>query len=187
MKMATGSQSAVPATPMKSGGTRGDDSTAVLITPQPDPIAESNDEEMDEEYDDYLEEKAPAPAVVTPETPEDAVMSAVRSGGSRSLTRSLASEVEDDAPPVTRNLADEPDDMNSPKRADYGPGAFEDSGKEELRVRAPKTPRDGGTDDSADPETTSDVSDGLPVGNDPEPGPLGPGRSSQVAPDDSPV
>ncbi|EGZ15039.1 hypothetical protein PHYSODRAFT_250193 [Phytophthora sojae] len=150
--MATGSQSAVPATPMKSGGTRGDDSTAVLITPQPDPIAErdvsfvepmtgsdAKDEEMDEEYDDYLEEKAPAPAVVTPETPEDAVMSAVRSGGSRSLARSLSSEVEDDAPPITRNLADELDDVNSPKRADYGPGAFEDSGMEALHARAPKT------------------------------------------------
>ncbi|EGZ07041.1 hypothetical protein PHYSODRAFT_251861 [Phytophthora sojae] len=124
--MATGSQSAVPATPMKSGGTRGDDSTAVLITPQPDPIAERNvsfDEPMtgSDAKDEEMDEKAPAPAVVTPETPEDAVMFAVRSGGSRSLARSLASEVEDDAPPITRNLANELDDANSPKRADYGP------------------------------------------------------------------
>ncbi|EGZ27023.1 hypothetical protein PHYSODRAFT_320881 [Phytophthora sojae] len=138
-KMATGSQSAVPATPMKSGGTRGDDSTAVLITPQPDPIAERNvsfdepmtgsdakDEEMDEEYDDYLEEKAPTPAVVTPETPEDAGMSAGRSGGSRSLARSLASKLEDDAPPVSRNLADELDDVDGPEPAYDDMEAFED-------------------------------------------------------------
>ncbi|EGZ09339.1 hypothetical protein PHYSODRAFT_339685 [Phytophthora sojae] len=136
-KMATGSQSAVPATPMKSGGTRGDDSTAVLITPQPGPIAERNvsfdepmtgsdakDEEMDEEYDDYLEEKAPA--VVTPETPEDAAMSAGRSGGSRSLARSVASELEDDAPPISRNLADELDDVDGPEPAYDDMEEFED-------------------------------------------------------------
>ncbi|EGZ06488.1 hypothetical protein PHYSODRAFT_532075 [Phytophthora sojae] len=138
--MAKGSQSAVPATPMKSGGTRGDDSTAALITPQLDPIAErhvsfdesmtgsdAKDEEMDEEYDDYLEEKAPAPAVVTPETPEDAVMSAGRSGGSRSLAHSLASELEDDAPPVSRNLADELDDVDGPEPAYDDMEEFEDS------------------------------------------------------------
>ncbi|KAE9262799.1 hypothetical protein PR003_g33404 [Phytophthora rubi] len=92
--MAKGSSSTVPATPMKSGGTRGDDSTAALITPQLESIAErtvsfdepmngsdAKDDEMNEDYDDYLEEKAPAPAVVTPETPEDAVMSAGRSDG----------------------------------------------------------------------------------------------------------
>ncbi|EGZ16371.1 hypothetical protein PHYSODRAFT_334561, partial [Phytophthora sojae] len=81
---------------------------------------------MDEEYGDYLEEKAPAPAVVTPETPEDAVMSAGRSGGSRSLARSLASELEDDTPPVSRNLADELDDVDDPEPAYDDMEEFED-------------------------------------------------------------
>ncbi|GMF39367.1 unnamed protein product [Phytophthora fragariaefolia] len=86
--MANGSSSAVPATPMKSGGTRGDNSSTALITPQPDSIAErsvrfddasmtgsdaKDDEDLNEgNYD--LEEKAPAPMTVTPDTPEDAVM-----------------------------------------------------------------------------------------------------------------
>ncbi|KAG6623631.1 Eukaryotic/viral aspartic protease [Phytophthora cinnamomi] len=67
--------------------------------------------DMDEDYNDYLEEKAPAPAVVTPETPEDAVLSAGRSAGTRSLSRNLAVELDDDARSVTRNLADELDDF----------------------------------------------------------------------------
>ncbi|EGZ29606.1 hypothetical protein PHYSODRAFT_469588 [Phytophthora sojae] len=130
--MAKGSQSAVPATPMKSGGTRGDDSTAALITPQLDPIAErhvsfdesmtgsdAKDEEMDEDYDDYLEEKAPAPAVVTPETPEDAGGAA----GARAPWRAL----EDDAPPVSRNLAEELDDVDGPEPAYDEMEEFEDS------------------------------------------------------------
>ncbi|KAE9274830.1 hypothetical protein PF008_g29490 [Phytophthora fragariae] len=105
---------------MKSGGTRGDDSTAALITPQLELFAErtvsfdesmngsdAKDGEMNEDYDDYLEEKAPAPAVVTPETLEDAVISAGCSGGTRSLSRSLTSELDEDALPVSRNLVDE--------------------------------------------------------------------------------
>ncbi|KAE8968941.1 hypothetical protein PF005_g28572 [Phytophthora fragariae] len=105
---------------MKSGGTRGDDSTAALITPQLELFAErtvsfdesmngsdAKDGEMNEDYDDYLEEKAPAPAVVTPETLEDTVISAGCSGGTRSLSRSLTSELDEDALPVSRNLVDE--------------------------------------------------------------------------------
>ncbi|EGZ11056.1 hypothetical protein PHYSODRAFT_518814 [Phytophthora sojae] len=88
--------------------------------------SDATDEELDGEYDDYLEEKAPAPAVVTPETPEDAVISAGRSGGSRSLARSLASELEDDAPPVSRNLADELDDVDGPETAYDDMEEFED-------------------------------------------------------------
>ncbi|GMF45186.1 unnamed protein product [Phytophthora lilii] len=38
--MAKGSRSAVPATPMKSGGTRSDDPNAALITPHLAPITE---------------------------------------------------------------------------------------------------------------------------------------------------
>ncbi|KAE8970740.1 hypothetical protein PR002_g27022 [Phytophthora rubi] len=109
---------------MKSGGTRGDDSTAALITPQLELFAErtvsfdesmngsdAKDEEMNEDYDDYLEEKAPAPAVVTPETPEDGVISAGCSGGTRSLSRNLTSELDEDALPVSRNLVDELDEV----------------------------------------------------------------------------
>ncbi|KAE9168129.1 hypothetical protein PF005_g28514 [Phytophthora fragariae] len=109
---------------MKSGGTRGDDSTAALITPQLELFAErtvsfdesmngsdAKDEDMNEDYDDYLEEKAPAPAVVTPETPEDAVLSAGCSGGTRSLSRNLTSELDEDALPVSRNLVDELDEV----------------------------------------------------------------------------
>ncbi|GMF28033.1 unnamed protein product [Phytophthora lilii] len=47
-----------------------------------------------EDYED-LEEEAPALAVVTPDTPEDAILSAERSGGSRSLSRNLADELEE--------------------------------------------------------------------------------------------
>ncbi|KAE8900396.1 hypothetical protein PF003_g15384 [Phytophthora fragariae] len=132
---------------MKSGGTRGDDSTAALITPQLESIAErtvsfdesmngsdAKDEEMNEDYDDYLEEKAPAPAVVTPETPEDAVMSTGRSGGTRSLSRSLASELDEDAPPVSRNLVDELDDV-----AGLEP-AYEDFEDFENSTEDPKSP-----------------------------------------------
>ncbi|KAG6578293.1 Eukaryotic/viral aspartic protease [Phytophthora cinnamomi] len=125
---------------MKTGGTRGDDSTAALITPHLDPIAErtvsfddsmtgsdAKDEEMDEDYDDYLEEKAPAPAVVTPETPEDAVLSAGRSAGTRSLSRNLAVELDDDTRSVTRNLADELDDVDGPGPAYDDLEDFEDA------------------------------------------------------------
>ncbi|GMF42269.1 unnamed protein product [Phytophthora lilii] len=51
-----------------------------------------------EDYED-LEEKAPALAVVTPDTPEDAILSAGRSGGSRPLSRNLADELEEVAGP----------------------------------------------------------------------------------------
>ncbi|KAG6622358.1 uncharacterized protein IUM83_05252 [Phytophthora cinnamomi] len=125
---------------MKTGGTRGDDATAALITPHLDPIAErtvsfddsmtgsdAKDEEMDEDYDDYLEEKAPALAVVTPETPEDAVLSAGRSVGTRSLSRNLAVELDDDTRSVTRNLADELDDVDGPGPAYDDLEDFEDA------------------------------------------------------------
>ncbi|GMF33964.1 unnamed protein product [Phytophthora lilii] len=85
---------------MKFGGTRGDDPNAALITPHLAPITErsvsfedsadgSNAKDEMEDYED-LEEKAPALAVVTPDTPEDAILSAGRSGGSRSLSQNLA-------------------------------------------------------------------------------------------------
>ncbi|GMF59985.1 unnamed protein product [Phytophthora fragariaefolia] len=90
--MAKGSSSAVPATPMKSGETRGDNSSTALITSQLDSIVERsvsfNDDSMtgsdakdDEDLNEgnyELEEKAPAPMAVTPDTPEDAVMLAGR-------------------------------------------------------------------------------------------------------------
>ncbi|GMF27111.1 unnamed protein product [Phytophthora fragariaefolia] len=95
--MAKGSNSAVPATPMKSGGTRGDNSSTALITPEIDSIAErsvscddesmtgsvaKDDEDLDEGNCD-LEEKAPSPMAVTPDTPEDTVMFAGRRRGVR--------------------------------------------------------------------------------------------------------
>ncbi|GMF53321.1 unnamed protein product [Phytophthora fragariaefolia] len=99
--MAKGSCSAVPATSMKSGGTRGDNSSMALITPPLESIAErsvsfdddsmtgsdaKDDEDLNEgNYD--LVEKAPAPMVVTPDTPGDAVMFAGRRGGVRPLLR----------------------------------------------------------------------------------------------------
>ncbi|GMF31090.1 unnamed protein product [Phytophthora fragariaefolia] len=42
MKMAKGSSSAVPATSMKSGAPRGDNSSTAVITPQLDSIAEGS-------------------------------------------------------------------------------------------------------------------------------------------------
>ncbi|GMF18544.1 unnamed protein product [Phytophthora lilii] len=107
--MAKGSRSAVPATPMKSGGTRGDDPNAALITPHSAPITErslsfedsADGSDAKDEMEDYedLEEKAPALAVVTPDTPEDTILSAGRSGGSRSLSRNLADDLEEVAGP----------------------------------------------------------------------------------------
>ncbi|GMF60465.1 unnamed protein product [Phytophthora lilii] len=94
--MAKGSRSAVPATPMKSGGTRGDDSNAALITPHLEPITErsvsfkdsADGSDAKDEMKDYedLEEKAPALAVVTPDVPEDAILSAGCNGDSRYLS-----------------------------------------------------------------------------------------------------
>ncbi|GMF34370.1 unnamed protein product [Phytophthora lilii] len=91
--MAKGSRSAVPATPMKSGGTRSDGSNAALITHPPhlEPITErsvsfeapADGSDAKDEMEDYedLEEKAPALAVVTPDVPKAAILSAGRSGG----------------------------------------------------------------------------------------------------------
>ncbi|KAJ8507443.1 hypothetical protein ON010_g18968 [Phytophthora cinnamomi] len=89
--------------------------------------SDTKDEEMDEDYDDFLEEMAPAPAVVTPETPEDAVPSAGRSAGTRWLSRNLAVEFDDDARSVTRNLADELDDVDGPGPAYDDLEDFEDA------------------------------------------------------------
>ncbi|GMF18422.1 unnamed protein product [Phytophthora fragariaefolia] len=128
--MAKGSSSAVPATPMKSGGTRGDNSSTALITPQLDSIAErsvsfdddsmtgsdaKDDEDLNKgNYD--LEEKAPAPMAVTPDTPEDAVMFAGRNGGVRPLSRYLVDEFnEDDGPePAHEDIEDDDDNPKSP-------------------------------------------------------------------------
>ncbi|GMF48421.1 unnamed protein product [Phytophthora fragariaefolia] len=123
--MAKGSSSAVPATPMKSGGMRGDNSSRALITPQLDSIAErsvsfdddsmtgsdaKDDEDLNEDNYD-LEEKAPASMTVTPDTPEDAVMFAGRSGGVRPLSRNLVDEFnEDDGPePAYEDFEDDGD------------------------------------------------------------------------------
>ncbi|GMF36542.1 unnamed protein product [Phytophthora lilii] len=107
--MTKGSRSAVPATPMKSGGMRGDDSNAALMTPHltlinersvsfEDSVDGSDAKDEMEDYED-LEEKAPALAVVTPDTSEDAILSAGRSGGSRSLSQNLADGLEEVAGP----------------------------------------------------------------------------------------
>ncbi|KAE8902544.1 hypothetical protein PF003_g13537 [Phytophthora fragariae] len=88
--------SAVPATPMKTSGARDDEPSSAPETPRMAVIAERSvsfeDDSADdldtnmEEYDD-LEEKAHAPAVVTPETPEGAIVTTTRSGGTQSLSR----------------------------------------------------------------------------------------------------
>ncbi|GMG18306.1 unnamed protein product [Phytophthora fragariaefolia] len=84
-----------------------------LIPPQLDSIAErsvsfdddsmtgsdAKDDEDLNEGNSELEEKAPAPMAVAPDTPEDAVMFAGRSGGVRPLSRNLVDEFnEDDGP-----------------------------------------------------------------------------------------
>ncbi|GMF20216.1 unnamed protein product [Phytophthora fragariaefolia] len=128
--MAKGSSSAVPATPMKSGGTRGDNSSTALIPPQLDPIAErsitfddysmtgseaKDDENLNEgNYD--LEEKAPAPMAVTPDTPEDAVMFAGRSGEVRPLSRNLVDKF-NGPEPAYEDFEDDGDNPKSPKVA----------------------------------------------------------------------
>ncbi|GMF45634.1 unnamed protein product [Phytophthora fragariaefolia] len=126
--MAKGSSSAVPATPMKSGGTRGDNSSTALITPQLDSIAErsvsfdddsmtGSDAQDDEDLNEgnYYLEKAPVPMAVTPDTPEDAVMFAGRSGGVRPLSRNLGDEFnEDDGPePAYEDVGDDDDNSKS--------------------------------------------------------------------------
>ncbi|GMF60210.1 unnamed protein product [Phytophthora fragariaefolia] len=128
--MAKGSSSAKPATPMKAGGTRGDNSSTALITPQLDSIVErsvsfdddsmtGSDAKDDEDLNEgnyELEEKAPAPMTVTPDTPEDAVMFAGRSGGVRPLSRNLVDEFnEDDGPePAYEDFGDDGDNSKSP-------------------------------------------------------------------------
>ncbi|GMF52907.1 unnamed protein product [Phytophthora fragariaefolia] len=115
---------------MRSGGTCGDSSSTTLITPRLDSIAErsvsfdddsmtgsdaKDDEDLNEgNYD--LEEKAPAPMAVTPDTPEDAVMFAGRSGGVRPLSRNLVDEFnEDDGPePAYEDFEDDGDNSKSP-------------------------------------------------------------------------
>ncbi|KAE9334005.1 hypothetical protein PR003_g13746 [Phytophthora rubi] len=67
-----------------------------------------------EEYDD-LEEKAHAPAVVTPETPEGAIVTTTRSGGTRSLSRNLAKELDDVARPDPAYSDDDDDDYGEEK------------------------------------------------------------------------
>ncbi|GMF51144.1 unnamed protein product [Phytophthora fragariaefolia] len=114
---------------MKSGGTRGDNSSTALITPQLDSIAErfvsfdddsmtgsnaKDDEDLnDGNYD--LEEKAPAPMAVTRGSPEDAVMFAGRSGGVHPLSRNLVDEFDkDDGPePVYEDFENDDDNPKS--------------------------------------------------------------------------
>ncbi|KAE9034104.1 hypothetical protein PR002_g8320 [Phytophthora rubi] len=67
-----------------------------------------------EEYDD-LEAKANAPAVVTPETPEGAIVTTTRSGGTRSLSRNLAKELADVARPDPAYSDDDDDDYGEEK------------------------------------------------------------------------
>ncbi|KAE9260974.1 hypothetical protein PF008_g32966, partial [Phytophthora fragariae] len=74
---------------MKTSGARDDEPSSAPETPRMAVIAERSvsfeDDSADdldtnmEEYDD-LEEKAHAPAVVTPETPEGAIVTTTRSG-----------------------------------------------------------------------------------------------------------
>ncbi|GMF50322.1 unnamed protein product [Phytophthora fragariaefolia] len=113
---------------MKSGGTRGDNSSTALITPQLDSIAERsvsfNDDSMtgsdakdDEDFNEGkydLEEKAAAPMAVTPDVPEDVVMFARRRGGVRPLSRNLVDEFNEDDDPVPA-YEDFEDDGDNPK------------------------------------------------------------------------
>ncbi|GMF45419.1 unnamed protein product [Phytophthora fragariaefolia] len=61
-------------------------------------------------------EKAPAPMAVTPDTPEDAVMFAGRSGGIRPLSRNLVDEFnkDDDPEPVYEDVEDDGDNSKLP-------------------------------------------------------------------------
>ncbi|POM71680.1 Hypothetical protein PHPALM_11721 [Phytophthora palmivora] len=107
--MAKGGKSAVPATPMKSSGTRTEPtvhpgsslstpptSRLVTIAERPgsfdEAVGYSDAKEDDDE--EYLEEKAAMPALS-----EAAVVSVGRSGGVRSLARNLTEELDDEAGP----------------------------------------------------------------------------------------
>ncbi|KAG3089759.1 hypothetical protein PI124_g7406 [Phytophthora idaei] len=105
--------SAVPPTPTKTGGSRGEDLDADLITPRLDAIDERSvsfdvsvngfdamDEEMNADSGDNLEEKTDDPMGGTPDTLEDAIWSAGRSGASRSLSRNRVDELNDVGGPV---------------------------------------------------------------------------------------
>ncbi|GMF42186.1 unnamed protein product [Phytophthora fragariaefolia] len=127
--MAKGSSSAVPATPIKFGGPRGDKK----LEHGPDHVAARFDSERSGSFDDDsmtgtdakydedlteinydLEEKAPAPMAVTLDTPEDAVMFAGRSEGIRPLPRNLVDKFnEDDRPkPAYEDFEDDGDNPN---------------------------------------------------------------------------
>ncbi|EGZ20551.1 Eukaryotic/viral aspartic protease [Phytophthora sojae] len=110
--MAKGSKSAVPATPAKSGrgSTEGLSTIASDMTSRLSTISEGSvrlEESVDEDSDanddmmmnyDDLEEKTPATADEY-EDQEEAMVSAGRSGGSRSLSRNLVSEFDEVARP----------------------------------------------------------------------------------------
>ncbi|KAG2886576.1 hypothetical protein PC117_g25350 [Phytophthora cactorum] len=114
---------------MKSGGSRDDDLDANLITPRLDAISERSisfdvsvdgsntmDEDMNADFGDDLEGKADDPMGTTSDTAESAILSAGRSGGTRSLARNLADEPDDvaDPDPAYDDCEDDNKDSTSP-------------------------------------------------------------------------
>ncbi|OWZ06548.1 hypothetical protein PHMEG_00021181 [Phytophthora megakarya] len=117
--MAKGDKSAVPATPMKSGGTRSEasgrsrSSYSTPTTSRMTPITErsvSFDDSVDysdakeDDEDDYLEEKTPVS-----ELSEGAVVAVGCSAGVKALAPNLAEELEEVAGPAMDSDDDESD------------------------------------------------------------------------------
>ncbi|EGZ12010.1 hypothetical protein PHYSODRAFT_516440 [Phytophthora sojae] len=116
--MAKGSKSAVPATPVKSGrgSAEGSSTIASDLTSRLSTISErsvSFEESVDQDSDakddmmmDYgdLEEKTPATTQEFGDE-EDAMLSVGRSGGSRSLSRNLVAEFDEDGTETSASRA----------------------------------------------------------------------------------
>ncbi|OWY98187.1 Eukaryotic/viral aspartic protease [Phytophthora megakarya] len=119
--MAKGSNSAVPETPVKTGGTDDYDTEMLVETPGTDEYtgrsvsfgedANESDEAMEEDYD--LEEEE--------DIPEDAILAAGRSSGARPLTRNLMEELDEAIRPEPAFGDDddneEEDDVDDTKQA----------------------------------------------------------------------
>ncbi|OWZ04693.1 hypothetical protein PHMEG_00023362, partial [Phytophthora megakarya] len=119
--MAKGSNSAVPETPAKTGGTDDYDTEMLVETPGTDEYtgrsvsfeedAHESGEAMEEDYD--LEEKE--------DIPEDAILAAGRSSGARPLARNLMEELDEVVGPEPAfgddDDEEQDDDDDDPKQA----------------------------------------------------------------------
>ncbi|QQA74018.1 hypothetical protein JAV55_21450 (plasmid) [Bacillus licheniformis] len=133
-------QPTVPVTPAKSGGARNESSSPAARFAAATELSVSFDDEADigpdaHDYEDY-EDKTPAPEPGAA-TPETATLSSGLSGATRSLSRNLADELDDVAGP-------------EPAYEDYDDGTEGSkpsvaSAKHSALLKAPRPPINGDT------------------------------------------